>query len=360
MLEGSIRRAGNRVRITAQLIDAATGGAPVGGALRPRPHRHLRGAGRGHPPDRRRAQGEADARPRRRGSPTTPTDQRRGPRPVPARRASCCSARTRTARSSIRAVDASQPRDRARSRLRASPMPASRMAYNLDFHNHWTGDARRSLDVADATSPRKAIENGPERALRALSSPRWSRSWQRDLDRAQSRSRERRWRSIRTTPWRISTRGVVEIYSGNPLAAIPLIERAMRLDPGFSQQYLHFLGIGLSAWPASTRPRRRSSGSGSGLSPKTDLSRALLASALGHLGEIDEARRVWAELKKINPRYSFARAPRPAAVPQSRPTPTGSPRASPRPACPIDRRQFLSLRCARSTGITQPKISTPP
>jgi adenylate cyclase len=32
----------------------------------------------------------------------------------------------------------------------------------------------------------------------------------------------------------------------------------------------------------------------------------LLVSALGHLGDIDEARRIWAELKKVNPKYSFA------------------------------------------------------
>jgi adenylate cyclase len=38
----------------------------------------------------------------------------------------------------------------------------------------------------------------------------------------------------------------------------------------------------------------------------TDLSRAFLAAALGHLDEIDEARRVWAELKTINPKYSFS------------------------------------------------------
>lgn len=42
------------------------------------------------------------------------------------------------------------------------------------------------------------------------------------------------------------------------------------------------------------------------LMPDTDLSRGLLISALRHLGEGDEARRVWAELQKLNPRYSFA------------------------------------------------------
>ena len=39
--------------------------------------------------------------------------------------------------------------------------------------------------------------------------------------------------------------------------------------------------------------------------PETDLSRAYLASTLGHLGEIDEAKRIWSELKAINPKYSF-------------------------------------------------------
>ncbi|HLH47779.1 MAG TPA: guanylyl cyclase, partial [Roseiarcus sp.] len=39
--------------------------------------------------------------------------------------------------------------------------------------------------------------------------------------------------------------------------------------------------------------------------PNTDFSRAILASALGHLGQADEARRVWSELKAINPNYAF-------------------------------------------------------
>jgi adenylate cyclase len=31
---------------------------------------------------------------------------------------------------------------------------------------------------------------------------------------------------------------------------------------------------------------------------------ALLTSVLGHLGEVEDARRVWAELIEINPNYS--------------------------------------------------------
>ena len=40
--------------------------------------------------------------------------------------------------------------------------------------------------------------------------------------------------------------------------------------------------------------------------PGTDFSRAILASALGHLGQNDEARRIWRELKEINPNYLFS------------------------------------------------------
>ena len=42
------------------------------------------------------------------------------------------------------------------------------------------------------------------------------------------------------------------------------------------------------------------------MTPTTDLSRAFLASALGHLGRSDETRQIWRELKEINPRYSYS------------------------------------------------------
>ena len=61
MLEGSVRKAGNRVRITAQLIDGAKGDHVWADALRPRPHGHLRHPGRDLEGDRRRAAGQAAA-----------------------------------------------------------------------------------------------------------------------------------------------------------------------------------------------------------------------------------------------------------------------------------------------------------
>jgi len=98
--------------------------------------------------------------------------------------------------------------------------------------------------------------------------------------------------------------GSIHTYSGRPLEAIAVIEHAMRLDPAWSKQYLHFLGTAyLLAGKYETAAallRQRVF-----LVPGTDFTRAVLASALGHLGQVDEARRVWHELKEINPKYSF-------------------------------------------------------
>jgi adenylate cyclase len=97
----------------------------------------------------------------------------------------------------------------------------------------------------------------------------------------------------------------VYIYAGEPGKAIPDIKQAMRLDPAQQSHYLHFLGTAYfvagdyETAAASFRGRIA-------LNPTTDLSRAFLASALGHLNDPDEARRIWRELKKINPAYSFA------------------------------------------------------
>ena len=102
----------------------------------------------------------------------------------------------------------------------------------------------------------------------------------------------------------LNSRGALNIFSGNPAMAVPDIERAILLDPGDASQRRHFLGIAhllLGQYEnAAAQFRQRIL-----VNPETDLTRAMLASALGHMGEIKEANRIWSELKTLNPKYSF-------------------------------------------------------
>jgi adenylate cyclase len=174
-------------------------------------------------------------------------------------------------------------------------------AHNMDFHNRFTGSSH-ALDVAEQFAT-IAVEKGP-----TVPFPHWVLAavvlWKKKFD-VVKRETEIALALNPNYALACNTRGNAEAYSGHPLAAIPYFERAMRLDPAFTQQYIHFLGSAYlvagqyEAAAASFRERVR-------LSPETDLSRGLLISALGHLGQIDEARRIWSELKQLNPKYSFA------------------------------------------------------
>jgi adenylate cyclase len=183
----------------------------------------------------------------------------------------------------------------------AEPYAGLGMAHNNDFHNRLTGSPD-AIDVAEHFAT-LAIEKGPTVPI-----AHWIAGavaiWKKDLERGKRETEA----ALALNPnyaLAYGTRGNAELYSGHPFAAIPFYERAIHLDPAYAQQYLHFVGASYLVAGKyemavdSFRERIR-------LAPETDLSRGLLVSALGHLGEIDEARRIWAELKKINPKYSFA------------------------------------------------------
>ena len=171
----------------------------------------------------------------------------------------------------------------------------------FDYQNRWSDDPDSSLPIAKQYA-RQAIEKDPNEPLARCVSA-LAASYERDLDLAKSEIDI----AISLNPnlaLAHNIRGTILNFSGQPLEAIPEIELAMRLDPALSPQFLHFLGLAnLLAGKYETAAallRQRII-----LVPGTDFTRAILASALGHLGDVDEARRVWRELKEINPKYSF-------------------------------------------------------
>jgi adenylate cyclase len=175
------------------------------------------------------------------------------------------------------------------------------MAYNLDYQNRWSDSPDNSLQLAKHNAE-QAIEKDPNEPFARLVAS-WAAMFEKDLDRAKSEVDI----ALSLNPnfsGAYASLGSIHTYSGRPLEAILALEHATRLDPAFRSGHLHFLSMAyLLAGEYDTavallKERIR-------LIPGTDFSRVLLASALGHLHEVDEAHRIRQELKEINPKYSF-------------------------------------------------------
>jgi len=102
--------------------------------------------------------------------------------------------------------------------------------------------------------------------------------------------------------------GNVLDYSGQHERAIELFEQAMQLDPEFDL-WIHACGRAQFALErydeAEASFKRRLI-----RMPQSDVTRAYLASLYGHTGRHEEARQMWRELMAINPKYSLERMQR--------------------------------------------------
>jgi adenylate cyclase len=298
VLEGSIRKAGNRVRITAQLIDVPTGGhlwaerydrdltdifavqddvtreivAALKVTLTPSEEARISGGGT-------TGNGEAhDA-------------------VLRARQLLARAFNADVARNAIALLDRAIEIDPDYAQAYA----ARGMAHFFDFQNRWSASPEASLKAGMADAE-MALAKDPEDPFGHYVVGIVV-GYLGDRKRAEAELAK----ALELSPnftLALNASGVGRIFDGNPEQAIPFIERAIRLDPGGSQQYLHFLGLanlllGRFETAAALFQERIL------LVPETDVSRAFYASVLGHLGRIEEARQVWQELKAINPRYDF-------------------------------------------------------
>ena len=96
------------------------------------------------------------------------------------------------------------------------------------------------------------------------------------------------------------------IYSGNAAAAINKIDAYMQLDPLYKDIALYFLAearISLGQFDEAVAALKQRLDR----NPNSETSYALLASCYGHLGKIAEARAAWAEVMKIAPDFSIER-----------------------------------------------------
>jgi adenylate cyclase len=170
---------------------------------------------------------------------------------------------------------------------------------NTAVTNGWIGEENyESARNAAQTAVRLAPTDVKARRALAL-----SLLWQKELDMALAEMNEAISISP-STPELYATRGYILSYLGHPEMAVTNINTAIELDSHYPDIWLHFLGHALylsrnfeaAVDQLESRIRRQ---------PQTDISRALLAACFGQLGRQNQAQAVWHELKQINPDYSL-------------------------------------------------------
>jgi adenylate cyclase len=173
----------------------------------------------------------------------------------------------------------------------------------VDFLNGWSDDPRRSLDLALAGANHAIAMDADEAqgyfALTVAS------LWNRDLEGALSASD----RCLALAPNSAEghlARAHTEIFLGRPASALATLDKYMRLDPLFPAIALYFLAeahFGLGEYDKTIAALERRLARDS----QSETSYALLASSLGHLGRAEEARKAWARVFEINPGFSVER-----------------------------------------------------
>ena len=296
VLEGSVRKAGNRVRVTAQLIDGTTGGhiwaerydrdlADVFAVQDELTH-EIVGALKIH-----LTEGE-----RNRLSARTTISPEAYDLFLRGRELVWLHTRTEGLRGQalLRQAIALAP-DFAKAHAILA------FAHCHEFGNGWSDDPDESLRLA-RTLAEKAVSLAPDDA-----ECHWAIGvvlfWRREHDRSLKEGA----RCIELEPSSTlghAHQGLALVYAGRPTEALEVFAKMRRLDPHFPDIYLHFIAqahFNLEHYhDAEANLRQRNE-----RNPNSEMSRVLLASTLGHLGRVEEARAEWREALRINPSYSL-------------------------------------------------------
>ena len=301
VLEGSIRKAGNRVRITAQLIDSGSGGH----LWAERFDRDLT--------DIFATQDEVVEKIVRALAVTLTQGEerrlgRRGTGNVQAyefwlRARELLSRSTREGVAQARAMH-----------LRAieldpnfaAPHAGLSLAAISDYVSDWAADPAQALDEAERWA-RRALELDDQEPVSHMALGNVL-LWRRDLEGALAEFR----RMIELDPnfaQGYSATGLALMYAGRAAEALEAFAIAKRLDPHHPSIVLHFLAqthFSLGQYETAVKQLLERIAR----TPATDSSRMMLASCYGHLGRAVDARAAWAELLKVNPDFSLTQRER--------------------------------------------------
>ncbi|TAV50172.1 tetratricopeptide repeat protein [Rhizobium leguminosarum] len=298
VLEGSVRKVGNRVRVTAQLIDASNGGHIWASrfdrdltdifAVQDELTQEIVAALRlnlTHGDQDRLAQGRAvDVEAYElllRGREQASTHTRTG---------------NRAARSLAADAIAIDPQYAAAQALIS-------FTHVLDYVNAWSTDPEGSLRIGMDLA-QQAVEMAEEQPNGRFALG-MACMWNRELDRAQAEVQQ----GLALQPNSaelLLLMAHIQIFSGDPAGALETLDASMRFDPHHPEILFQFradahfsLGEYEQAIAAIEQRLQQNS--------QSETAYALLASCYGHLGRPEESRQAWEKALRVNPDFSVER-----------------------------------------------------
>ena len=175
------------------------------------------------------------------------------------------------------------------------------VVHNFDYINGWSDSSDRSRQCSREIACRAvSLDDANPTAHVALCS---AYLWDRRHDDALLEA-ERAFALDPNYQGLYVARGLALLYAGRFEEAIEPLDNAVALDPLYPDIYLHLKAqalFHLGRYPeAAALLKRRIL-----YNPETDASRVLLAACYGQMGLIEEAREAWREALRVNPNYSL-------------------------------------------------------
>jgi adenylate cyclase len=296
-LEGSVRKSGNRVRVTAQLIDGGTGGhlwadrfdrnlddifavqdevtAEIVGALKVK------------------LSAEDEARVGRRGT----QDVEAYDSMLQARELIISGTEGNMIQARIliqRGLD--QDPDFA------AAMGGMTMTFIMQYANQWGENHRGALEEAERWA-KKAVATDPNEALSWMALG-LVRIWQNRHDDARE-AVKKQLELVPSSTDALRMLASIENFAGNYQTSIDAYNEFIKLDPHGPTMALHTAGLAhfaLGHWDVAAEYFSQRIAA----EPDTDSSYVFLAGTLGHLGQADEAKENWQKVFTVKPDYSLA------------------------------------------------------
>ena len=298
VLEGSVRKAGNRVRVTAQLIDSSNGGHVWASrfdreltdifAVQDELTQEIVAALK-----LKLTAGEQDRLTQRRA-----VDVEAYELFLRGREQSSASTRAGNiaAHGLLGRAIAIDPEYAAAHALIA-------FTHVLDYVNAWTSDPEHSLRIGLELA--QQVVQMDEEEPHGHFALAMAYMWSRDLDQAQVEA-QRCLALSPNSPDGLRVMAHVQIFSGDPAGALDTLDAYMRLDPHYPEIALQFLAdarfsLGEFGQAIAALEQRLAR------NPRSETAYALLASCYGHLGQSADCRTAWEQALRINPGFSIER-----------------------------------------------------